>query len=152
MSETTEKPGNTERKEKAPNGPQSALTEENAQLQRQRDEYLDQLQRSRAEFANYQKRSKLQADADRVYAVGTPAPAKYPEWSGVETRSSRCRLTTISAKAASTNSRPSSRSRPIPRQSVPSARRPGCAARSARGPRSSSRGRASTRPTTGANR
>src|SRR5437763_2909648 len=73
MSETTEKPGNTDRKEKAPNGPQSALTEENAQLQRQRDEYLDQLQRSRAEFANYQKRSKLQADADRVYAVGTLA-------------------------------------------------------------------------------
>jgi molecular chaperone GrpE len=43
------------------------------ELQRQRDEYLDQLQRSRAEFANYQKRAKSQADADRTYAVGTLA-------------------------------------------------------------------------------
>lgn len=40
---------------------------------KQRDDYLDQLQRSRAEFANYQKRSKIQADADRVYAVGSLA-------------------------------------------------------------------------------
>jgi molecular chaperone GrpE len=47
--------------------------EEIAQLQKQRDDYFDQLQRSRAEFANYQKRSKSQADADRIYAVGTLA-------------------------------------------------------------------------------
>ena len=75
MSETTEKAGNSEMKDKAadPNGPQSAVTDELAQLQKQRDEYLDQLQRTRAEFANYQKRSKTQADADRVYAVGTLA-------------------------------------------------------------------------------
>ena len=65
MSETTEKAGNTEMKDKAPNGPQMAQGEEIAQLQKQRDEYLDQLQRSRAEFANYKKRSKAQADADR---------------------------------------------------------------------------------------
>jgi molecular chaperone GrpE len=75
MSETTEEPGNPEMKDKAasPNGPQSALMDEIAQIQKQRDDYLDQLQRSRAEFANYQKRSKSQADADRVYAVGTLA-------------------------------------------------------------------------------
>jgi len=42
-----------------------------SQALRQRDDYLEQLQRSRAEFANYQKRSKSQADADRVYAVGS---------------------------------------------------------------------------------
>jgi molecular chaperone GrpE len=60
-------------KDKAPNGAQPALLEEIAQLQKQRDEYLDQLQRSRAEFANYQKRSKSQAEADRNYAVGTLA-------------------------------------------------------------------------------
>jgi molecular chaperone GrpE len=44
-----------------------------AQVQRQRDEYYDQLQRSRAEFINYQKRAKTQADADRLYAVGSLA-------------------------------------------------------------------------------
>jgi molecular chaperone GrpE len=44
-----------------------------SQVQRQRDEYFDQLQRSRAEFANYQKRSKTQAEADRLYAVGSLA-------------------------------------------------------------------------------
>jgi molecular chaperone GrpE len=73
MNETTETPGNPETNDQAPNEPQSALTEEIAQLQKQRDEYFDQLQRSRAEFANYQKRSKSQADADRIYAVGTLA-------------------------------------------------------------------------------
>ena len=41
--------------------------DELAQVTKQRDEYQDQLQRTRAEFANYQKRSKAQADADRVY-------------------------------------------------------------------------------------
>lgn len=44
-------------------------SEDLAQVIRQRDEYLDQLTRTRAEFANYQKRSKAQADADRVYLV-----------------------------------------------------------------------------------
>lgn len=44
-----------------------------AQATRQRDDYLEQLQRARAEFANYQKRSKAQADADRVYLVGALA-------------------------------------------------------------------------------
>jgi molecular chaperone GrpE len=47
--------------------------DELAQALRQRDEYLDQLQRSRAEFANYQKRSRSQAEADRLYAVGSLA-------------------------------------------------------------------------------
>jgi len=75
MSEITEKDGNSEMKDKAAdsNGSQSTVTDEIAQLQKQRDEYLEQLQRTRAEFANYQKRAKTQADADRVYAVGTLA-------------------------------------------------------------------------------
>lgn len=50
-----------------------APNEELAQLQRERDEFFDQLQRTRAEFLNYQKRSKTQADTDRVYAVGSLA-------------------------------------------------------------------------------
>jgi molecular chaperone GrpE len=49
------------------------LTEELTQAQKQRDEYFEQLQRSRAEFANYQKRSKSQAESDRIYAVGSLA-------------------------------------------------------------------------------
>jgi molecular chaperone GrpE len=75
MSKTTEDNGNAEMKGKAvdPNGSQPAAADEIAQLQKQRDDYFDQLQRSRAEFANYQKRSKTQADADRIYAVGTLA-------------------------------------------------------------------------------
>jgi molecular chaperone GrpE len=57
------------------NGPGPAtqagtVAEDLAQVQKERDEYLDQLQRSRAEFANYQKRARTQADADRLYAVG----------------------------------------------------------------------------------
>lgn len=47
--------------------------EELTQAQRQRDEYFDQLQRTRAEFVNYQKRAKSQAEADRLYAVGSLA-------------------------------------------------------------------------------
>ena len=45
----------------------SAGGEDLAQVTRQRDDYYEQLQRLRAEFANYQKRSKAQADLDRVY-------------------------------------------------------------------------------------
>jgi molecular chaperone GrpE len=41
-----------------------------AEVQRQRDDYLDQLQRARAEFSNFQKRARAQAEADRAYAVG----------------------------------------------------------------------------------
>lgn len=44
-----------------------------AEALRKRDEYLDQLQRSRAEFANFQKRAKVQAESDRLYAVGSLA-------------------------------------------------------------------------------
>jgi molecular chaperone GrpE len=47
--------------------------EQVAQLRKERDDYRDQALRSRAEFANYQKRSKQQADADRIYAVGSLA-------------------------------------------------------------------------------
>jgi molecular chaperone GrpE len=74
MNETNDKPEKSEMKDKTTaGGPQSAILDEIAQLQKQRDDYFDQLQRSRAEFANYQKRSKTQADADRIYAVGTLA-------------------------------------------------------------------------------
>lgn len=47
--------------------------EDLGQVQRQRDDYFDQLQRTRAEFMNFQKRSKTQADSDRIYAVGSLA-------------------------------------------------------------------------------
>lgn len=50
-----------------------APAEQIEQLKNDRDELRDQLLRSRAEFANYQKRSKQQADTDRVYAVGSLA-------------------------------------------------------------------------------
>jgi molecular chaperone GrpE len=74
MNESTGKPENSAMKDKNnPGGPQTAILDEIAQLQKQRDDYFEQLQRSRAEFANYQKRSKTQADADRIYAVGTLA-------------------------------------------------------------------------------
>ena len=42
-------------------------------LKQECDELRDQALRARAEFANYQKRAKQQADADRVYAVGSLA-------------------------------------------------------------------------------
>jgi molecular chaperone GrpE len=59
----------------SPNGgaPPESPADELAQAQKQRDDYFEQLQRTRAEFLNYQKRSKIQADADRVYAVGSLA-------------------------------------------------------------------------------
>ncbi len=73
-SETeTQAQNDTAMKDKTQSGPQAALQEEIAQLQKQGADYLEQLQRSRAEFANYQKRAKSQAEADRTYAVGTLA-------------------------------------------------------------------------------
>ena len=64
---------NTEKSETPGEAANVNANDELAEALKQRDEYLDQLQRSRAEFANYQKRSKTQADADRVYAVGSLA-------------------------------------------------------------------------------
>ncbi len=64
---------NTEKSETQADAANMNVNDELAEALKQRDEYLDQLQRSRAEFANYQKRSKAQADADRVYAVGSLA-------------------------------------------------------------------------------
>ena len=54
---------------------QAASTKEGsiAELQKERDDARDQLLRTRAEFVNYQKRSKQQADVDRVYAIGNLA-------------------------------------------------------------------------------
>lgn len=40
---------------------------------RERDQLKEQLQRALADFANYQKRSRVQAEADRAYAVGNLA-------------------------------------------------------------------------------
>jgi molecular chaperone GrpE len=47
--------------------------DELTQTQKQRDDYFEQLQRNRAEFANFQKRARAQAEADRLYAVGSLA-------------------------------------------------------------------------------
>jgi molecular chaperone GrpE len=51
----------------------SSAADEIEQLKKERDDYREQALRSRADFANYQKRAKQQADADRVYAVGSLA-------------------------------------------------------------------------------
>ena len=59
--------------ERRPTATIVAPADEIAQLKQERDDYREQVLRSRAEFANYQKRSKQQADADRVYAVGSLA-------------------------------------------------------------------------------
>jgi molecular chaperone GrpE len=55
------------------NGETMSASEQIALLKQERDELKDQAQRAWAEFANYQKRAKQQADADRVYAVGSLA-------------------------------------------------------------------------------
>jgi molecular chaperone GrpE len=55
------------------NGEATSPSAEVALLKRERDEYKDLVLRTRAEFANYQKRAKQQADADRLYAVGSLA-------------------------------------------------------------------------------
>lgn len=70
MSDTTQQSENDIGGEPKPN---ASATDDLGQVQRQRDEYFDQLQRTRAEFLNFQKRSKTQADSDRVYAVGSLA-------------------------------------------------------------------------------
>lgn len=51
----------------------TATSDDLASVLRERDEYRDQVLRTKAEFSNYQKRAKQQADADRVYAVGSLA-------------------------------------------------------------------------------
>ncbi|SIO59398.1 molecular chaperone GrpE [Singulisphaera sp. GP187] len=71
MSDTTQQSENDIAGEPKPNN--ASATEDLGQVQRQRDEYFDQLQRTRAEFMNFQKRSKTQADSDRIYAVGSLA-------------------------------------------------------------------------------
>ncbi len=54
-------------------GETMSASEQIEQLKQERDELRDQALRARAEFANYQKRAKQQADADRVYAIGSLA-------------------------------------------------------------------------------
>jgi molecular chaperone GrpE len=56
-----------------PDGAASSHADEVARLKQERDDFREQALRARAEFANYQKRSKQQADTDRVYAVGSLA-------------------------------------------------------------------------------
>ena len=80
MSDPTERPEELETTQTDPpadgprsNGEAPLCSDDLAQLKRERDEYRDQALRSRAEFANYQKRAKQQADADRIYAVGSLA-------------------------------------------------------------------------------
>ena len=58
---------------KPTNGETMSASEQIALLKQECDELRDQALRARAEFANYQKRAKQQADADRVYAVGSLA-------------------------------------------------------------------------------
>jgi len=55
------------------NGAKDVSEEQIARIEAERDECRDQLLRTRAEFVNYQKRTKQQADADRVYAAGSLA-------------------------------------------------------------------------------
>jgi molecular chaperone GrpE len=54
-------------------GPDGSPADEVARLKQERDDFREQALRARAEFANYQKRSKQQADTDRVYAAGSLA-------------------------------------------------------------------------------
>jgi molecular chaperone GrpE len=54
------------------------------EVRRQRDEFFEQLQRARADFLNYQKRARLQADADRRYAVGSLATDLLPVLDNLE--------------------------------------------------------------------
>jgi molecular chaperone GrpE len=69
-----QKPGPQPTEDRQPtNGETMSASEQIALLKQERDELRDQALRARAEFANYQKRAKQQADADRVYAVGSLA-------------------------------------------------------------------------------
>jgi molecular chaperone GrpE len=72
--ENDQKPGPQPTEDCQPkNGETMSASEQIALLKQERDELRDQALRARAEFANYQKRAKQQADADRVYAVGSLA-------------------------------------------------------------------------------
>lgn len=77
MSDPTSAPNNpdaeTPRDPQQANGQTETSPTDVAQLTRECDELRDQLLRVRAEFANYQKRSRQQADSDRLYAVGSLA-------------------------------------------------------------------------------
>jgi molecular chaperone GrpE len=69
-----QKPGPRPTEDRQPtNGETMSASEQIALLKQERDDLRDQALRARAEFANYQKRAKQQADADRVYAVGSLA-------------------------------------------------------------------------------
>jgi molecular chaperone GrpE len=71
---TDQKPGTEPTEVGQPtHGETMSASEQIELLKQERDELRDQALRARAEFANYQKRAKQQADADRVYAVGSLA-------------------------------------------------------------------------------
>lgn len=63
-----------DRPESSPNAAEAQdASADSSLLEKERDEARDQLLRTRAEFINYQKRSKQQAETDRVYAIGNLA-------------------------------------------------------------------------------
>lgn len=59
-----------ENRTEAPPADEPAAVDPAAALEKERDEARDQLLRTRAEFVNFQKRSKQQAESERLYAVG----------------------------------------------------------------------------------
>lgn len=77
MSDPTSAPSSpdaeTPRDPQQSDGQSATSPDEVARLTRECDDLRDQLLRARAEFANYQKRSRQQADSDRLYAVGSLA-------------------------------------------------------------------------------
>ncbi len=70
--QSAERPGNSS-DERTIDGEIMSAHQEISSLKKERDELREQALRVRAEFANYQKRSKQQADSDRVYAAGSLA-------------------------------------------------------------------------------
>jgi molecular chaperone GrpE len=72
-SDTPEASPGDERRSDGAGVVDASLADQVEQLRKERDDLRDQALRARAEFANYQKRSKQQADTDRVYAVGSLA-------------------------------------------------------------------------------
>jgi len=59
-----------ENRTEAPPADEPAAVDPASALEKERDEARDQLLRTRAEFVNFQKRSKQQAESERLYAVG----------------------------------------------------------------------------------
>jgi molecular chaperone GrpE len=78
-----------------PDGAAALVSEEIAQLQKERDDLRDQVLRARAEFANYQRRARQQADADRIYAVGNLARDLLDSLDNLERAAQALRATSV---------------------------------------------------------